>query len=156
MPENFKQKIVIGTDHRGFLLKEFLKAHLQQQNNIEVMDIGCFSQDSVDYPKITVDLAEKIKECQTQGQENVRGILICGSGIGISIAANRYSFIRAALAFNKDVTLSSRTHNDCNVICLPADYLDNTTALQYINIFLTEKFSGGRHQARIDQLSHIC
>ncbi len=138
--------IVLGADHRGYNLKEQIKEYLLKQKKYSVLDIGAFSLDSVDYPNIAKELANKIKE-----DEEICGITICGSGIGISIALNKASKnIRAALIYNKGTAKTSREHNNANVISLGADYINIETAIEWIEIFLNQKFEGGRHQKRID------
>ena len=142
------KKIVIGADHRGFKLKEELKKS-ELLNKYEFIDVGCYSSDSVDYPEIGKKLAMEIQK----DIENTLGIIICGSGIGVSIAVNRFSFIRGALVFHKDMVKSSRSHNNANVLALASDYTDYNQALEFIDIFLKTEFEGGRHQTRVDMLS---
>ncbi|MDR2008679.1 MAG: RpiB/LacA/LacB family sugar-phosphate isomerase [Alphaproteobacteria bacterium] len=141
------QNLVIGSDHRGFALKESLKDSLKEEFNFT--DVGCYSCDSVDYPLVAKDFAEKMKE------NNGFGIIICGSGIGVSIAVNRFSFIRGALVFHENVAKSARQHNNANTICLAADYVSVEEAIKFIKLFLTTEFEGGRHQRRVDELSNM-
>lgn len=141
------RSILLASDHAGFTLKQKLISYLQE-NNFNYTDLGCESStQSVDYP----DYANKL--CQDFNEEKNIGILICGSGIGISIAANRYKNIRAALCFDEETTKLSRQHNDANVICLGARFLDEDKAIKIIKIFLETNFENGRHQKRIDKLS---
>lgn len=138
------KKILVASDHAGFLLKNFLIQELTKLG-YEPVDLGCDSAEkSVDYP----DYADKL--CQKLTQEF--GILICGSGIGISIAANRFKHIRAALCHNVKSAKLSRAHNDANVLCLGARFQKNKSALAITKAFLSSKFEGGRHEHRVTKL----
>lgn len=138
-------KIVIASDHGGFDLKEQLKPIISELG-FEVEDVGCWSENSVDYP----DFAEKAVSLLIDGSCQ-RGILICGTGIGMSIAANRNGKIRAANCFDAYTAQMSREHNDSNVLCLGARVISFETASEMIRIWLATKFEGGRHQIRIDK-----
>ncbi len=139
------KKIYIASDHAGFELKEYL-INSFKKNNIEIIDLGCNSaKDSVDYPDYANKLCEKITE-------NNFGILICGTGVGISISANRHKKIRAALCYNKTIAKLARAHNDANVICLGARMLKKKYALAICKTFFTQKFDGQRHVARVEKL----
>ena len=139
------KKIYIASDHAGFQLKEYL-INSFKKNNIEIIDLGCNSaKDSVDYPDYANKLCEKITE-------NNFGILICGTGVGISISANRHKKIRAALCYNKTIAKNARAHNDANVICLGARMLKKKYALAICKTFFTQKFDGQRHVARVEKL----
>ena len=140
------KKILIASDHAGFKLKEDLKSHLSK--NFEVIDLGTNSEDSVDYPDFGTALAKAIEDKKAE-----TGVLICGSGIGISIAANRNPAVRAALVNNEDLAKLSRQHNDANVICLGARFTDSVTAKKLVDIFLNTGFEGGRHENRVKKLS---
>lgn len=145
MEENVK--IVVAADHGGFLLKEIIKKSLLQKGRA-VVDVGCDSVDAVDYP----DYAEKAVSAIVTG-DCEKGILICGTGIGMSIAANRHRGIRAANCFDVPTAILSREHNNANVLCLGARVLDTDSALQMVMSWLDTEFSGGRHQQRIDKFS---
>lgn len=132
--------IFIASDHAGFRLKEFLK------KSFRLIDLGTDTEDSCDYPIFAKKLAEKINE------EN-RGILICGTGIGMSIAANRFSHIRAALCTNEAMAELARQHNDANVLVLGARIIFEDTALKCVEKFLSTDFEGGRHQRRISLIN---
>ncbi len=147
MHQEEKVKIVLAADHGGFLLKESIKESLLQAGR-EVVDVGCDSSDSVDYP----DFADKAVSCMLKGYCQM-GILVCGSGIGMSIAANRYRQIRAANCFDIQTAKLSREHNNANVLCLGARVLDTDKALQMVTTWLETEFEGGRHQTRIDKFS---
>jgi len=140
-------KIVLAADHGGFLLKESIKENLIQAGR-DVVDVGCHSGDSVDYP----DFADKAIASMLSG-ECQRGILVCGTGIGMSIAANRHKSIRAANCFDIHTAKLSREHNDANVLCLGARVLDTANALQMVTAWIETEFSGGRHQKRIAKFS---
>ncbi len=140
-------KIVVAADHGGFLLKEIIKKKLLQSGRA-VIDVGCDSVDSVDYP----DYAEKAVSTIVTG-ECERGILVCGTGIGMSIAANRHRHIRAANCFDVPTAILSREHNNANILCLGARVLDTDNALQMVMTWLDTEFSGGRHQQRVAKFS---
>jgi ribose 5-phosphate isomerase B len=140
-------KIVLASDHGGFALKEIIKKSLLQAGR-EILDVGCHSADSVDYP----DFADRAISSMLGGDCR-RGILVCGTGIGMSIAANRHKSIRAANCFDVKTAKLSREHNDANILCLGARVLDTDNALQMVNTWLETEFSGGRHQMRIAKFS---
>ncbi|TKB28105.1 ribose 5-phosphate isomerase B [Desulfopila sp. IMCC35006] len=140
-------KIVLAADHGGFLLKEIIKEKLLQSGRA-VVDVGCDSVDSVDYP----DYAEKAVSAIVTGACD-RGILVCGTGIGMSIAANRHRNIRAANCFDVATAILSREHNNANILCLGARVLDTDNALQMVMTWLDTEFSGGRHQQRVAKFS---
>lgn len=146
---NSSQNIAIGSDHRGVALKSRLTAHLQAQN-LSVVDCGTMTSESCDYPDIAHRVAEKVA-CGEAG----RGILICGSGIGMSIAANKHPAIRAALCHDTHGAEMSRRHNDANVLCLSADGIESMPVAEQdaiIDKWLTTDFEGGRHQRRVDKI----
>lgn len=138
--------LAIASDHAGYALKERIKAHLAAQN-ITVADLGTTSEDSVDYP----DFGKKLADSIASGASD-RGILVCGSGIGISIAANRNPAVRCALCHNAQTATLARQHNDANVIALGARIIDEATAFAAIDAFLATEFEAGRHQGRVDKL----
>ncbi len=140
-------KIVLAADHGGFELKEIIKESLVQVG-LDVMDVGCASTDSVDYP----DFAEKAVSNIVNG-DCQRGILVCGTGIGMSIAANRNRHIRAANCFDINTARLSREHNNANILCLGARVLETDIAIQMVKIWLETEFSGGRHQKRVAKFS---
>ena len=139
-------RIALGSDHRGFDLKNKITAHLQS-SKYSVQDFGSNSADSVDYP----DFAFAVAQSVASGAAD-RGILICSSGIGMSIAANRHSGIRAALCCNAELARRARLHNDANVLCLGADFIETAEALKAVDIFISTAFEGGRHQRRLDKI----
>jgi ribose 5-phosphate isomerase B len=140
------KKIFISSDHAGFQLKEDIKSHLSKKK-LSFQDLGPFNDDRVDYPDYAHKVARKVKA----NKSNV-GILICGSGMGMNIAANRHKNIRAAQCFNLKSTKLSRLHNDANIITLGSRLLNKKLALSCVNIFLNTKFEGGRHSKRIKKI----
>lgn len=142
-----KSNIAIACDHGGFELKELFKRVLAERG-FEVLDLGTSGTDSVDYPEYGKAMADAISSGQAP-----RGILICGSGIGISIAANRNPAVRAAVCHSGLSAKLARQHNDANVLALGARLIGIETALDCLEQFLTTEFEGGRHQRRVNQLS---
>ena len=140
------RKIFISSDHAGFKLKENIKKYLSK-NNISFQDMGPSSDTRVDYPDFAHKVAKKVKT----SKKNM-GILVCGSGMGMNIAANRHKNIRAAQCFNLKSTKLSRLHNDANIITLGSRLLTKKNALSCINVFLNTKFEGGRHSRRIKKI----
>ena len=140
------KKIYISSDHAGFKLKEAIKDYLSKKK-INFQDLGPNNSDRVDYPDFAHKVARKVKT----NKKNV-GILVCGSGMGMSIAANRHKNIRAAQCFNLKSTKLSRLHNDANVITLGSRLLSKKNALNCISVFLNTKFEGGRHTKRIRKI----
>lgn len=140
-------KIAIGADHGGFELKEKIVEYLKL-NKIEFKDFGTFSTDSCDYPKIAKTVALEV-----DGGDFDRGIIVCGSGIGVSIMANRFKRVRAALCWDLKTAQLSRSHNDANIICLGQRVIDEKLALEIVDVWLKTDFEGGRHQRRVDMLT---
>ena len=139
--------IIIGSDHAGFDLKEEIRRFLSEKGDYIVKDMGTFSYDPVDYPTIAHEVAKNISEKRFN-----RGILICGSGIGMSIVANRQRNVRAALCHNLYTVRLSRRHNDANILVLGSRVLGLGLALEMVDLFLTADFEGGRHQRRLDKI----
>lgn len=137
-------KLAIASDHGGYSLKETIKA---KYADIEWVDLGCDSEESVDYPVFGKAMGEAITDGKIE-----RGIIICGSGIGISIAANRFPAVRAALCTNVKMAELARQHNNANVLALGARILDEEMALACVEAFLNTEFEGGRHARRVDLL----
>lgn len=142
-------KIAIGSDHGGFELKEEIKTHLQNKG-FEIKDFGTNSKDSCDYPEYALEVSEAIAKGDYE-----RGILICGTGIGISISANKVPGIRCALVGDCFSAKATRQHNDSNVLALGGRVLGPGLALEIVDIWIATEFEGGRHQARIDKISEI-
>ncbi|MCK4822366.1 ribose 5-phosphate isomerase B [bacterium] len=139
--------IIIGSDHAGFDLKEACKTFLGNFPDCKVTDIGAFSRESADYPKV----AHKVARAVENG-EFTRGILICGTGLGMSIVANRYKGVRAALCHNLYTTRMCRLHNDANILAMGGRVIGEGLALEMVDLFLKTPFEGGRHQVRLDQI----
>jgi len=141
--------IVIGCDHAGVAFKneiiEFLK-----QNNIEVIDCGCYTSQSVDYPDIAQAVCEKVTS-----NTCAKGILICGTGVGISMAANKINGIRAALCHDYFSAKYTRLHNDSNIICFGARVIGTGLACELVDVFLSGEFEGGRHATRVEKLMNL-
>ena len=142
-------KIVIGSDHGGFHLKEILKQHLAERG-IEVTDAGTYTEESCDYPDIAVKVCREI----TEGKAG-KGILVCGTGIGMSMAANKVKGIRAALCGDVFSATMSREHNDANVICLGERVLGPGLAVSILDAWLDTEFAGGRHGRRVNKIMDI-
>ena len=138
-------KIFLSSDHGGFELKEKVKSFLID-NNFEYEDLGCSSLEPVDYPDYAKLLSKKIKD------NNSKGILFCGTGIGISMAANRFPHIRAALCTSVEMASKSRKHNDANVLALGGRILEDKLALEIVKEFLQTDFEAGRHSLRVDKI----
>jgi ribose 5-phosphate isomerase B len=144
------KKVILGADHAGFRLKERIAQALREKG-YTVEDIGCFDENSVDYPNISRQLAEALEK-DTQAQ---RGILCCGSGIGICMAANRFPWVRAVEAHDHNTAVMSRRHNDANVLCLGGRVIAPELALDIVETWLGTGFDGGRHQHRVDLMSNM-
>ncbi len=139
--------VAISSDHRGFTAKEHLKAHLESRG-IEVHDYGCNDASSCDYPDSAIPAALSVA-----GSECEVGILMCGTGIGMSITANKVSGVRAALCHDELTAELSRRHNDANVLCLPADLIGEELIRRVVDVWLNTEFEGGRHERRIKKIS---
>lgn len=137
-------KIAIASDHGGFELKEALKQHYA---NLNLIDLGTYSAESVDYP----DYAQKMAKAILRGEADL-GILVCGTGIGISIAANRYKGIRAALLYSEDAARLAKQHNNANIIAFGERTMTVDEVIKYIDTFMQASYEGGRHQRRLDKI----
>ena len=140
-------KIAIGCDHAGFDLKESLKSFLLEKG-LEIEDVGCFSKERCDYPQYSEKVAKLV------ANQGMKGLLICGSGIGVSIVANKFKGIRAALVRSVEEAKLSRHHNDANVICLGARITSEDDAFDIVTTWLNEKFEEGRHEERLKLFSN--
>jgi ribose 5-phosphate isomerase B len=143
------EKIAIASDHTGFFLKEKIKAYLKEKG-IKTIDLGTNSEKSVDYPDYARKMAQYLKE-----KVDTRGILICGTGIGMSIAANRYNHIFATLCYDKATVEMARKHNNSNVLVLGARTTEYEKAEPIIKIWLETEFEGGRHKKRLEKLKQL-
>ena len=145
MPKSLTKSIIIASDHAGFLMKEKVKFFLNK-SKIKSLDLGTFSEERVDYPDYAKKLALSVKK------KSSFGILICGSGIGVSIAANRFKKIRAAVCYNQLSASLARKHNNANVLCLGARLISLKNAQKIVYTFISTKFEGGRHTNRVKKL----
>ena len=139
--------IPIGCDHAGFQTKQAIIEHLLNKG-YEVKDYGCFSEDSIDYPDYAHPVAEHIEK-----NPGTIGILLCGSGNGISMTANKHQEIRSALCWKKEIAELARQHNDANIITLPARFITIEEAIEMVDTFLNTPFEGGRHANRVAKIS---
>tara|TARA_Y100000389_G_scaffold67258_1_gene63521 strand:- start:530 stop:964 length:435 start_codon:yes stop_codon:yes gene_type:complete len=139
-------KIVVGSDHAGFELKQIIIEHLSERN-MNYEDFGTNCLDSVDYP----DYAKKVAE-EVNSKDLIMGILVCGSGQGMAMTANRFKNVRAAICHNSDVAKITRQHNDANVLCLGSRFIDMSEAIKCVDVFLSTDFEGERHLKRINKI----
>jgi len=141
-------KVAIGCDHAGFPYKKTIIRTLKKEN-IEVIDKGTYSDESVDYP----DFVHPVADLVEKGEVDF-GVLICGSGNGVSMAANKHQAIRAALCWKDELAALSRQHNNANIISIPARFVSAKLARQMVRTFVSTDFEGGRHARRVDKISH--
>ena len=142
-------KIAIGSDHAGFALKAKLITILEAEGH-HVKDFGCYSEDSIDYPDYAHPVAHHVEQ-----NTGMLGLLICGSGNGINMAANKHKGIRSALCWKKEIAQLAREHNNANILALPARFLTEQEAIEILEVFLNTDFEGGRHQHRIDKIACV-
>lgn len=142
-------RVYLGSDHAGFELKEQVADVLRDLGH-DVVDIGAYTDESVDYP----DYAERVARAVAAGEAPF-GVLICGTGIGMAIAANKVPGIRAVQASDPEMARMARLHNDANILTLPGRYIDKERAAEVLSVFLSTPFEGGRHQRRIDKIGEI-
>ncbi|MCH1485598.1 MAG: ribose 5-phosphate isomerase B [Flavobacteriaceae bacterium] len=140
-------RISIGNDHAGVEYKNYIREYLLVKN-IEVNNYGTDSLDSVDYPDFAHPVSKDVNE-----KKSDLGILICGSGNGVCMTANKYKNVRAALCWNKELAILSKSHNNANIICIPARFIQKEEALEIIKKFISEEFEGGRHERRVNKIS---
>jgi ribose 5-phosphate isomerase B len=139
--------VAVGADHAGYEYKTVI-VDLLQNKGLEVKDFGTYSQDSVDYP----DFAHPVASAVENGEAGL-GILICGSGNGVAITANKHQDIRAAICWQTDLARLARQHNNANIICIPARFVSTPEAEEMVNIFLSTAFEGGRHEKRVGKIA---
>jgi ribose 5-phosphate isomerase B len=139
--------IPIGADHAGYELKQYLIEYLTDKG-YQLKDFGCYSEESIDYPDYGHPVAEMVQE-----NKGMLGILICGSGNGINMTANKHQGVRSALCWKKEIAELARQHNDANIITLPARFISKSEAIEMVDAFLQTQFEGGRHQKRIDKIA---
>lgn len=146
MRENI-QPIAIGSDHAGYAFKSALVSFLEEKG-FQVKDMGVYNGNSADYPDFAHPVAYAVEK-----REVSSGILVCGSGNGVAITANKHQGIRAALCWTPEIARLSRLHNNANILCLPARFVSIEEAKEMVDVFLQTEFEGGRHQTRIDKIS---
>ena len=139
--------ILLANDHAGTSLKNEIKRFLENKG-YSVTNLGCDTEESVDYPDFAHLLAEQVSK-----NDNLKGIIICGSGIGVSMSANKHKGVRSALCWNKETSKLSRSHNNANVLSLPAKFLKKKEAIEIVEIFLNTDFEGGRHERRVNKIN---
>jgi ribose 5-phosphate isomerase B len=139
--------ISLGADHAGFEYKNAIKNKLVAEG-YDVIDMGTNSADSVDYPDFIHPVAESIEK-----EEAYQGIVVCGSGNGVAMTANKHQGIRAAISWNNDLASLARQHNDANILAIPARFVSKELALSMVDVFLNTAFEGGRHQRRVDKIA---
>jgi ribose 5-phosphate isomerase B len=142
-------KIALGSDHAGFELKEDLRAFLAERQ-VEVLDLGAFSEAPMDYPDVAMKVAERVSRGEVE-----RGLLICGTGIGMSIVANRFAGVRAALCHDPYTARISREHNNSNILALGGRLLGKGLAREILRVWLETQFQGGRHEKRLDKITAL-
>ena len=142
-------RIAIGSDHAGFALKQQVAETLRQAGH-EVTDKGTFNTESCDYPDLGAGVGRDVADGSAE-----KGVVICSTGVGISIAANKIDGVRAALAVNDEEVQLTRQHNDANVLAIGAKYTDAATADRFVKLFLETAFEGGRHQRRVDKITQL-
>jgi len=140
-------KIAIGSDHAGFALKAKLITILEAVGH-QVKDFGCYSEDSIDYPDYAHPVANEVEQ-----HEADLGVLICGSGNGISMTANKHQGIRCALCWTPEIASLARQHNDANILSLPARFISEELATEILHAFLSAQFEGGRHATRVGKIA---
>ena len=144
--KSFNKKICISSDHAGYKIKEYIKT-LLYKNKISLIDLGPHTDKSVDYPDYAKKVAKRIK-----GKKSDFGILVCGSGTGMAISANKIRGVRAAVCYNKTSTYLCRSHNNANILCIGARLTKKNSIGKIVSVFLKTEFAGGRHQRRIRKI----
>lgn len=142
-------KIALGSDHAGFELKEDLRSFLGERQ-VEILDLGTFSEAPVDYPDVAIKVAEKVSRGEVE-----RGLLICGTGIGMSMVANRFAGVRAALCHDVYTARMSREHNNANILALGGRVIGKGLAREILKVWLETQFQGGRHERRLDKITAL-
>jgi ribose 5-phosphate isomerase B len=141
--------LAMASDHGGFAMKEFIRQKLENQG-YKIKDFGTYSEDSVDYPDFIHPLANEIDKGKIE-----YGIIMCGSGNGAQMTANKYLHVRAALCWDKEQTVLTRQHNNANVLSLPGRFIPFETAWEIVQLFLTTEFEGGRHIQRVEKIAQL-
>ena len=144
---NLTSPIAIGCDHAGVDYKDAIKTYLESKG-FSVKDFGTYTKDSVDYPDFAHPVAGSV-----ENNETAFGILICGSANGVAITANKHAGVRAAICWGDELASLARQHNDANVICIPARFVDEATAIKMVDTFMNTAFEGGRHEGRVRKIA---
>lgn len=139
-------RIAVGSDHAGFKYKEKIADALEKSGYV-INDFGCFSEESADYPDFAHPVASAVEDGNT-----MIGVLVCGSGNGVCMTANKHPQVRAALCWNIEIARLARLHNDANIVCIPARYIEVQTAIDIVQTFIETAFEGGRHQKRVNKI----
>jgi len=148
LQQKMKSKVItIGSDHAGFVYKTKILAFLKAEG-FEVLDMGTNSEESVDYPDFIHPVADNIEAGKAE-----LGVIVCGSGNGVAMTANKHQGVRAAISWNEDLAKLARQHNNANILSIPARFVDEETALKMVKAFLNTEFEGGRHQRRVNKIS---
>jgi ribose 5-phosphate isomerase B len=140
------ERIAVASDHAGFKLKQLIISYLQSRE-YQVIDFGCYSDQSCDYPDYAHPLASAIEEGKAS-----KGIVFCGTGNGINMTVNKHQGIRSAICWTKEIALLARNHNDANICSIPARFISEAETFEIVDVFLLEKFDGGRHIKRIEKI----
>jgi ribose 5-phosphate isomerase B len=149
--ETMATKLVIGSDHAGYALKEKVKQFISNHFELDIHDVGTYSEESTDYP----DYAHEAANLVAADLDNTIGVLICGSGNGISMAANKHADIRCALSWLPEIAELARLHNNANIVSLPARFISEEMAFDIVKTFLTTPFEGGRHERRVNKIACV-
>jgi ribose 5-phosphate isomerase B len=144
---NLTLPVAIGSDHAGFEYKEEIISYLEGKG-LKVKDVGAFSKDSADYPDFAHPVATLVER-----EQAAFGILVCGSGNGVAITANKHQGIRAAICWGEELARLARSHNNANVLCVPARFVDDNVTKQMVNVFIDTPFEGGRHENRVRKIA---
>jgi ribose 5-phosphate isomerase B len=142
--------IALGADHAGFEVKQLI-LHSLQEKNINCIDYGTYSPERVDYP----DFAHPVANAVEEGAADY-GVLVCGSGNGVAMTANKHKGIRAAICWKEELAVLARSHNNANIICIPGRFIEIDLAPKMVDLFLKTEFEGGRHTIRVDKISSNC
>lgn len=145
-----QEKIIIGCDHAAYVLKETIRKYLIEKVNLQIEDAGAFSESSVDYPDFGIKVAKAVSEGKFR-----QGILLCGTGLGMSMVANRFPHVRAALCNDLFSAIMSRKHNDANILVMGARVIGDILAIEIVNTWLKTPFEGGRHQDRLNKFDML-
>lgn len=145
-----ERKIALGADHAGYATKEIIKQFLMEQGYTQIKDFGTYSEESVDYPDFVHPLADAV-----ENHEFDFGVVVCGSGNGVNITANKHAGIRSALCWERELAELARGHNNANVCAIPARFISSELAKEIVYAFITTEFEGGRHERRVAKIENV-